>query len=214
MLAEEHREVIEALHELAPRQREVLVLRYWSNLSEAEIARTLDISQGTVKSTASRALVALEKAMHGAPHRPRGRRSDEHHDTVRHRGAAARRPDRPRRAGPPRGPGSAGHRSSRCGRAGSHRGCCWRPPRWCCSCSASSSRASGGRRALGPDRAEARRSRSVELPPSDVGRDWKADDLSTPARLDLDGDGTKEKVDLPRRADRGARRPHPACRRR
>jgi RNA polymerase sigma factor (sigma-70 family) len=63
VLAEEHREVIEALHRLAPRQREVLVLRYWSNLSEAEIAQTLDISPGTVKSTASRALVALEKAM-------------------------------------------------------------------------------------------------------------------------------------------------------
>jgi RNA polymerase sigma factor (sigma-70 family) len=63
VLAEEHREVIAALQQLAPRQREVLVLRYWSNLSEAEIARTLDISQGTVKSTASRALVALEKAM-------------------------------------------------------------------------------------------------------------------------------------------------------
>ena len=63
VLAEEHREVIDALHRLAPRQREVLVLRYWSHLSEAEIARTLDISQGTVKSTASRALVALEKAL-------------------------------------------------------------------------------------------------------------------------------------------------------
>ena len=63
VLAEEHREVIAALQTLAPRQREVLVLRYWSNLSEAEIARTLDISQGTVKSTASRALVALEKSM-------------------------------------------------------------------------------------------------------------------------------------------------------
>ena len=63
MLAEEHREVIVALHALAPRQREVLVLRYWSNLSEAEIAAALGISQGTVKSTASRALAALEKAM-------------------------------------------------------------------------------------------------------------------------------------------------------
>ena len=63
MLAEEHREVIEALQRLAPRQREVLVLRYWSDLSEAEIAETLSISRGTVKSTASRALVALEKAM-------------------------------------------------------------------------------------------------------------------------------------------------------
>lgn len=63
VLAEEHREVIAALQTLAPRQREVLVLRYWSNLSEAEIARTLDISTGTVKSTASRALAALQKAM-------------------------------------------------------------------------------------------------------------------------------------------------------
>ena len=63
VLAEEHREVIAALHQLAPRQREVLVLRYWSHLSEAEIAKTLDISQGTVKSTASRALLALEKSM-------------------------------------------------------------------------------------------------------------------------------------------------------
>jgi RNA polymerase sigma-70 factor (sigma-E family) len=63
VLAEEHREVIAALHRLAPRQREVLVLRYWSNLTEVEIARTLGISQGTVKSTASRALVALERAM-------------------------------------------------------------------------------------------------------------------------------------------------------
>ena len=63
VLAEEPREVIDALQRLAPRQREVLVLRYWSHLSEAEIARTLDISPGTVKSPASRALVALEKAM-------------------------------------------------------------------------------------------------------------------------------------------------------
>ncbi|CAM3845960.1 SigE family RNA polymerase sigma factor [Nocardioides zeicaulis] len=63
VLAEEHREVIAALQTLAPRQREVLVLRYWSDLSEAEIARTLDISTGTVKSTASRALAALERAM-------------------------------------------------------------------------------------------------------------------------------------------------------
>lgn len=63
LLAEEHREVLAALRELAPRQREVLVLRYWSGLSEAEIAEALDISRGAVKSTASRALDALEKTM-------------------------------------------------------------------------------------------------------------------------------------------------------
>lgn len=32
--------------------------------------------------------------------------------------------------------------------------------------------------------------------PRDIGRDWEADDLSTPARLDLDGDGVDEKVEF------------------
>jgi RNA polymerase sigma factor (sigma-70 family) len=63
LLAEEHREVLAAMQQLAPRQREVLVLRYWSELTEAEIAEALGISRGAVKSTASRALDALEKIM-------------------------------------------------------------------------------------------------------------------------------------------------------
>ena len=41
------------------------MLRYWSDLSEAEIAAAMGISRGTVKSTASRALAALEKQMEG-----------------------------------------------------------------------------------------------------------------------------------------------------
>lgn len=36
---------------------------------------------------------------------------------------------------------------------------------------------------------------TLVLPP-DEGRDWTADDLSTPAKLDLDGDGIKEKVEF------------------
>ena len=37
----------------------------------------------------------------------------------------------------------------------------------------------------------------VELElPTDIGRDWKTDEYTTPARLDLDGDGTREKVDF------------------
>ncbi|WP_443052141.1 RNA polymerase sigma factor [Streptomyces sp. NBC_00250] len=63
LLAEEHRQVLDALAELTRRQREVLVLRYWSELTEAQIAQTLGISRGTVKSTASRALDALEKKL-------------------------------------------------------------------------------------------------------------------------------------------------------
>lgn len=63
VLAEEHREVLSAMNRLAPRQREVLVLRYWSGLSEIEIADALGISRGSVKSTASRAMDALESML-------------------------------------------------------------------------------------------------------------------------------------------------------
>lgn len=63
VLAEEHREVLAALRRLPGRQREVLVLRYYAGLSEAEIAATTGISRGAVKSTAHRALAALERAL-------------------------------------------------------------------------------------------------------------------------------------------------------
>ena len=63
LLSEEQREVIEALRTLPRRQREVLVLRYWSELSEAEIAAALDVARGTVKSSASRGLASLQKKL-------------------------------------------------------------------------------------------------------------------------------------------------------
>lgn len=59
MLAAEHREVLDALQRLPHRQREVIVLRYWAELREAEIARTLGISVGAVKSSASRGRDAM-----------------------------------------------------------------------------------------------------------------------------------------------------------
>ncbi|OIJ92396.1 RNA polymerase subunit sigma-70 [Streptomyces sp. MUSC 14] len=65
LLHEDHREVLAALRTLTRRQREVLVLRYWSHLTEAEIAATLGLSRGTVKSTASRALDALGRRLEG-----------------------------------------------------------------------------------------------------------------------------------------------------
>jgi RNA polymerase sigma-70 factor (sigma-E family) len=48
-----------ALERLPQRQRQVLVLRYWHDLSEAEIAERLGCAPGTVKSSAARGLRAL-----------------------------------------------------------------------------------------------------------------------------------------------------------
>ena len=51
--------VLDALRRLPRRQREVLALRYYLDLSEAEIADLLGISRGAVKSHASRGAAAL-----------------------------------------------------------------------------------------------------------------------------------------------------------
>jgi RNA polymerase sigma-70 factor (sigma-E family) len=56
-------ELLGALAVLPPRQRAVLVLRYFEDLSEAQTAQTLDCSVGTVKSTASRGLTRLREAL-------------------------------------------------------------------------------------------------------------------------------------------------------
>jgi RNA polymerase sigma factor (sigma-70 family) len=61
--ADDCRRVLVALASLPGRRREVLVLRYYLGLSEAEIAATLEISQGAVKSAASRGLAAIAKKL-------------------------------------------------------------------------------------------------------------------------------------------------------
>jgi RNA polymerase sigma factor (sigma-70 family) len=63
ILGEEHRDVVAALQRLPDRQREALILRYFLDLDEPSIATAMGISQGTVKSTTSRALAALARQL-------------------------------------------------------------------------------------------------------------------------------------------------------
>jgi RNA polymerase sigma-70 factor (sigma-E family) len=55
--------VMRALAQLPRRQREVVVLRYYEDLSEAQIATALGITPGSVKQHASRALAALSRRL-------------------------------------------------------------------------------------------------------------------------------------------------------
>jgi RNA polymerase sigma-70 factor (sigma-E family) len=54
-------QLVRLLRQLPPRQRAVIVLRYWEQLSEAEAAEMLGCSEGTVKSAASRGLRRLRE---------------------------------------------------------------------------------------------------------------------------------------------------------
>jgi RNA polymerase sigma-70 factor (sigma-E family) len=65
LLRDEHRAALAAVRRLPRHQREVLILRYWSGLSEREIAQTLGISAGSVKSAASRGLATLQRVLGG-----------------------------------------------------------------------------------------------------------------------------------------------------
>jgi RNA polymerase sigma-70 factor (sigma-E family) len=55
--------VVSALRSLPPRQREALVLRYYGDLSEAQIATTMGISRGAVKSHTARAIASLRAVL-------------------------------------------------------------------------------------------------------------------------------------------------------
>jgi RNA polymerase sigma-70 factor (sigma-E family) len=60
-------ELLQALGQLQERQRAVLVLRYFNDLTEAQVAEVLGCSPGTVKSSASRGLARLREALQPVP---------------------------------------------------------------------------------------------------------------------------------------------------
>ena len=63
LIADDRRAVLDALRSLPDRQRDVLVLRFYLDLSESEIADTLGIAGGTVKTHARRGLDALAQEL-------------------------------------------------------------------------------------------------------------------------------------------------------
>lgn len=62
--------LLAALRALPDRQRAAVVLRHWCDLSEAETARTMGCSVGTVKSTTSKGLASLRAALATSPTDP------------------------------------------------------------------------------------------------------------------------------------------------
>jgi RNA polymerase sigma-70 factor (sigma-E family) len=63
LLGEEHDEVLAALRRLPDRQREAVVLRICLGMPEDEVATTMGISRGTVKSATFRGTAALAKIL-------------------------------------------------------------------------------------------------------------------------------------------------------
>ncbi|MBV9097345.1 MAG: sigma-70 family RNA polymerase sigma factor [Frankiaceae bacterium] len=59
VVREDHREVLAGIACLSTRQREAVVLRYWQDLAEAEVAAAMNTSVGSVKTHLSRAMRSL-----------------------------------------------------------------------------------------------------------------------------------------------------------
>ena len=66
VLREDQVEVVRALRALPERQREALVLRYWMDLKEAEVATAMGVTAGSVKVHTSRGMAALSRALGGS----------------------------------------------------------------------------------------------------------------------------------------------------
>ena len=126
--------VTSALRSLPERQREAIVLRYYGDFSEADIAKAMGISRGAVKSHTARAMAALKSILEQETSMTRRGRVRGRHDLTR-----GRRPRRGAAAGPVRG-GQAGSSLVPTGWTRSTRGSAVarRGPGCSASCSASS----------------------------------------------------------------------------
>lgn len=63
MAGEEQRATFAALKQLPVRQREAIVLRFYADLAEPEVAQAMGVSRGTVKSNTSRGLATLGRIL-------------------------------------------------------------------------------------------------------------------------------------------------------
>ena len=62
----DHVVLVRVLADLSPRQREVLVMRFFLGMHESEVATELGITPGSVKQHSARGLAALERALEGS----------------------------------------------------------------------------------------------------------------------------------------------------
>lgn len=65
LVADVHGRVLAALQQLPPRQREAVVLRYYLDLSEAQMADAMGVSRGSVKTHLHRGLAVLHELLEG-----------------------------------------------------------------------------------------------------------------------------------------------------
>jgi RNA polymerase sigma-70 factor (sigma-E family) len=65
VLGEEHREVLAALRRLPERQREAVALRYCLDMSVDDVAKSMGVTEGTVKSATSRGIAAITRMLKG-----------------------------------------------------------------------------------------------------------------------------------------------------
>ena len=66
ILGESNQAVLAAIRRLPARQREAVVLRYYLDMSEDQVAQAMGVARGTVKSATSRGLAALARMLEEA----------------------------------------------------------------------------------------------------------------------------------------------------